>query len=87
MSSATLVIIVSEPPWITTDPAVLGGKPCVRGTRISVQHLLELLASGATRDEILRAHPQLTSDGLSAALRYAAQAMQNEVVWDVKIPA
>jgi uncharacterized protein (DUF433 family) len=72
---------------IVSDPAVLGGKPCVRGTRITVQHVLELLASGATREDILRAHPQLTTEGLSAAIQYAAQAMQNEVVWDVKIPA
>lgn len=74
-------------PWITTDPDVLGGKPYIRGTRISVQHILELLASGATREDILRAHPQITPEGLAAALQYAAQSMKNEVVWDVQIPA
>lgn len=52
-----------------------------------MQHVLELLASGATREDILRAHPQLTPEGLSAAIQYAAQAKQNEVVWDLKIPA
>jgi uncharacterized protein (DUF433 family) len=72
---------------IVTNPAVLGGKPCIRGTRISVEHVLELMASGATRDDVLRAYPQLTAEGLSAALEYAARAMRNEVVWDVKIPA
>jgi uncharacterized protein (DUF433 family) len=74
-------------PWITTDPGILGGKPCIRATRISVQHILELLASGATQEGILRAHPQITPEGLAAALHYAAQSMKNEVVWDVQIPA
>jgi uncharacterized protein (DUF433 family) len=73
--------------WIVTKPGVLGGKPCVRGTRISVELILELLASGASRDEVLAAHPQVTAEGLAAALQYAARALRNEVVWDVKIPA
>ncbi len=73
--------------WIATDPAVLGGKPCVKGTRISVEFILELLASGASRDDILRAYPQVTPEGLSAAFAFAARSMKNEVVWDVKIPA
>ena len=78
---------MSELPLIVSDPAILGGKPIIRGTRISVHHVLELLASGAAREDILRAHPQVTDAGLSAAIQYAARAMQNEVVWDVKIPA
>jgi uncharacterized protein (DUF433 family) len=73
--------------WIVSSPGVLGGKPCVRGTRISVGHILELLASGATREDILLAHPQVTPDGLLAALQYAARSLKNEVVWDLKIPA
>ena len=73
--------------WIVSNPGVLGGKPCVRGTRISVEHILELFASGATREDILRAHPQVTADGLLAALQYAARSLKNEVVWDLKIPA
>jgi uncharacterized protein (DUF433 family) len=73
--------------WIVSDAGVLGGKPCIRGTRLSVEHLLELLASGATREEILRAYPQLSTEALSAAFAFAARSMRNEVVWDVKIPA
>ena len=72
---------------IVSDPAILGGKPCLRGTRISVEFILELLASGASRDEILTAYPQVTAPLLSAALAYAAQSLKNDVVWDVKIPA
>lgn len=73
--------------WIVVDPEVLGGKPCIRGTRTSVAHLLELLASGASREDVTRAHPQVTSEALSAALAYAAQALRSERIWEVKIPA
>jgi uncharacterized protein (DUF433 family) len=72
---------------IVSDPAILGGKPCIRGTRISVAFLLELLAGGADRAAILAAYPQVTSEGLAAAIRYAARALDNEVIWDVKLPA
>ncbi|NOY91622.1 MAG: DUF433 domain-containing protein [Deltaproteobacteria bacterium] len=73
--------------WIVTAPDILGGKPHVRGTRLSVEFLLELLASGGSRAEILEAYPQLTDDGLTAALTYAAKALKNEIVWDVQISA
>jgi uncharacterized protein (DUF433 family) len=73
--------------WIVTNPDVLAGKPCVSGTRLSVAFLLELVASGASRDDILKAYPLLPREGLEAALRYAADALNHEVVWDVKIPA
>ena len=77
----------TDPHWIISDPGILGGKPCVRGTRISVEHLLELLATGATREDILATYPQLSDESLSAALAFAAQSMRAEVVWDLKIPA
>ena len=73
--------------WIVTNPGVLAGKPCVNGTRLSVAFILELVASGASRDDILKAYPLLPQEGLEAALRYAAEALNNEVVWDAKIPA
>lgn len=73
--------------WIVADPAVLGGKPCIRGTRISVAFVLELLAGGASREDILRAYPQVSEEGLAAALTYAARAVANDVVCDVSIPA
>lgn len=69
--------------WIVAQPDVLGGKPCVRGTRLSVELLLELLASGATNEQILAAYPQLTSAGLAAALRYAAELVRGELVTEV----
>jgi uncharacterized protein (DUF433 family) len=73
--------------WIVSNPGVLAGKPCVRGTRISVQHILELLASGATQDDVLRAHPQITREGLLAAIEYAAHALEDERLWEIKVSA
>ena len=57
---------------IRSDPAVLMGKPVVAGTRITVELILEKLAAGETVDQLLEAHPRLTSDGILAALRFAA---------------
>jgi uncharacterized protein (DUF433 family) len=65
---------------ITSDPAILGGKPIIRGTRISVALILEWIASGATRDDILAKHPHLTSEDIEQALGYAAAAVQNDIV-------
>ena len=63
---------------IISDPAVLRGKPIIRGTRISVEVILEWIASGATRDDILQRHPHLTSEDVQQALGYAAAATRNE---------
>jgi len=73
--------------WIVSDPTVLGGKPRIRDTRISVEMILELLASGASPDDIRRAYPHVPSEGFAAAVRYAAESLKNEVVWDVKLSA
>lgn len=73
--------------WITSHPDRLGGKPCIRGTRISVELVLELLASGETQAQILAAYPHVPPEGLAAAIQYAAKSLRNEVVWDVKISA
>jgi uncharacterized protein (DUF433 family) len=69
------------------DPLILDGKPCVRGTRLSVEFLLELVASGATSEQILALYPQLTSEGLPAELRCAAHALRGERTGDLQITA
>jgi uncharacterized protein (DUF433 family) len=56
---------------ITLDPEVMGGKPCIRGMRVTVGTVLGLLASGRSEDEILKAYPYLESDDIRAALTYA----------------
>ena len=58
---------------ITSDPAVMMGKPVVAGTRITVEHILEKLAAGETIEQITEAHPRLTREAVLAALSYAAQ--------------
>lgn len=74
-------------PMIISRPDLLGGKPCIRGTRISVEFVLELLANGATTDEVLDSYPHITPEGLAAAIGYAAKAIKNEVIWDLKTSA
>lgn len=59
---------------ITVDPFVLHGKPSIRGLRISVQSVLELLASGMSFDEMLADYPDLEREDLLAALEYGALA-------------
>lgn len=70
---------------IVSDPAILGGKPCIKGTRISVEFLLELVASGASRDEIVQAYPQLTNADVEEAILYAAHFLKNEVVLTAEV--
>ncbi len=57
---------------ITADPRVMGGKPCIRGMRVTVGTLVGLLAAGRTEDEILKAYPYLELEDLRQALAYAA---------------
>ncbi len=65
---------------ISIDPAVMMGKPCVKDTRITVEHILRKLGAGRSFAEMLEAHPQLTEDDLRAALAFAADYMQHETV-------
>ncbi len=59
-------------PRISHDLNVMGGKPCIRGMRVTVGTIVGLLASGHSREEILRLYPYLDADDISAALSYAA---------------
>ncbi|GMQ79628.1 MAG: hypothetical protein BMS9Abin03_054 [Thermodesulfobacteriota bacterium] len=67
---------------ITFNKDVLCGKPLIRGLRISVEMILELLAKGATEEEILQDYPQLEPDDLRAALFYAHHMVAREDVFD-----
>ena len=57
---------------ITHDPAVMGGKPCIRGMRITVYDVLDYLASGMSIEDVLRDFPYLTREDIQACLSYAA---------------
>jgi len=63
---------MSETQRITFDPAVMGGKPCVRGLRVTVGTVVGLLAAGRTEEEILAEYPYLESGDVQACLAYAA---------------
>ena len=56
---------------IILNPAVMGGKPCIRGTRVTVGAIVGLIAAGRSRDEVLRAYPYLADEDISQALSYA----------------
>jgi uncharacterized protein (DUF433 family) len=62
-------------PHITSDPAVMLGKPCIAGTRITVELIVRRFAEGYRMEEILADHPHLTEDGVRAALAFAAEVV------------
>ena len=65
---------------ITIEPGKRGGKPCIRGMRITVYDILEYLASGMTHDQILKDFPYLTEDDIRACLQYAADRERTMLV-------
>jgi uncharacterized protein (DUF433 family) len=65
---------------ITIEPGKLGGRPCIRGLRIRVQDVLEMLANGMSSAEILEDYPYLEADDVRAALAYAAAALGDTAV-------
>ena len=66
---------------ITIDSEVCGGRPCIRGMRITVSHVLEMMAGGMKREQILQDFPYLESADLDACLEYAAgQAAHREII-------
>lgn len=65
---------------IIRNQAILGGKPIIRGTRISVDFILELVASGMTIDDIVDEYPKLTINDVRAALVYASQSLKKQDV-------
>ena len=69
-----------ETPLITSDPAVMLGKPVIAGTRITVELILRKLGAGESVEQILDAHPRVSREGVLAALRFAADAIGAEVV-------
>jgi uncharacterized protein (DUF433 family) len=65
---------------ITIDPAQCGGRPCIRGMRIRVQDVLDLLAAGLSQAEVVEELPDLTPEDVEAALRYASQRLDHPVL-------
>ncbi len=65
---------------ITVDPSVCHGKPCIAGTRIPVDQILELIGAGQTPEQIIDAYPQLVEEDIRAAVQYAAAVLEGEAV-------
>lgn len=66
---------------VISDPRIMMGKPVVRGTRITVELILEKLAAGESVDQILTEHPRLTPEGVRAAIAFAAEVLRADVVY------
>ena len=69
---------------ITMNPKILAGKPIIKGTRISVEFVLELLSSGMDIDNILKEYTHLKKDDILAALEYATNSLRHEEVYPLK---
>jgi uncharacterized protein (DUF433 family) len=65
---------------ISIDPAVCGGRPCVRGTRIWVALILDLLAGGMSEAQLRAEYPELTHDDILAAIAYGAEASRERMI-------
>jgi len=71
-------------PLVTSDPAVMLGKPVIAGTRITVEWILEKLGAGESIDDLLLDYPQLTREAVLAALRFALQVVRDDVVYPLQ---
>ena len=65
---------------IASDPEICGGRPRIRGTRVRVSDIIEMLADGATREEIVQDYPYLSLEDIAAALAFAARAVSHAIV-------
>jgi len=65
---------------ITSEPGKCGGRPCIRGLRFRVTDILDLLAAGMAREEILAEHPDLEPEDISAALEFASRRVDHPVI-------
>jgi uncharacterized protein (DUF433 family) len=68
-------------PLIESNPEVMMGKPVVRGTRITVEHILDKLAAGETVDQVLAAHPRLSREAILAAIEFGARVLRADVIY------
>lgn len=74
----TQEVLMGDPTRIVASPDVMMGKPVIRGTRLTVEHILEELAGGLSTDELLASHPRLTAEDIRAVLAFAAESVRME---------
>jgi uncharacterized protein (DUF433 family) len=70
---------------ITLNPDILVGKPTIRGTRLAVEFIIDLLAQGWSADEILRNYPGITLEDIQACLSYASATLKSEKVYAIPV--
>ena len=70
---------------IVVNPKIMGGRPVVKGTRITVEQVLKLLAQGLSPKEILKDYPHLSKDDIAAVLLYAAKVAGEEEIYPVTV--
>ncbi|MDP2156630.1 MAG: DUF433 domain-containing protein [Nitrospirota bacterium] len=70
---------------ISIDPAILVGKPVIKGTRIAVEFVIDLLSQGWNEPEILRNYPGITHEDILACLKYAGETLQSEKVFPLRV--
>ena len=71
---------MKQHPRITVDPNICGGRPCIRGMRIRVSDILDMLACGAAQTDILEDYPYLEAEDIAAALEFAARQTDHPVL-------
>jgi uncharacterized protein (DUF433 family) len=71
--------------YIEVNPKIMMGKPVIKGTRITVEMILEKLSSGETIEYILEAHPHLSKEQIQAALAFAAQSLKGEIIYPIAV--
>lgn len=70
--------------YITADPLILGGKPIIKGTRISVELILEWISNGSSIKDIHTSYPHLSEDSIKEAVQYATEFLKNEILVEIK---
>ncbi|HEX5760003.1 MAG TPA: DUF433 domain-containing protein [Thermoanaerobaculia bacterium] len=73
--------------YIDSDPEIVGGKPVVKGTRLAVEFLLGLFAAGWTLEQVLENYPALSPEALRAVFAFAAESLQDESFYSVRLGA
>ena len=69
--------------YITSDPKIMMGKPTIKGTRITVELILEKLVEGESFEQILLAHPRLTQQDIQAAIAFALESLRTDIIYPI----
>ena len=67
--------------WVVINPSIMSGKPVIKGTRITVELILEKLAAGESVQDLVKAHPRLSQQAIQAALMFAADVIRGNLVY------